>query len=363
MKLPRPHAESPYMEFSKLHSGAKWNLATSAVTAYPLRNLDFDWGQLEINGPSAYGYRPLLEAIALMKGVTPEHVVHTTGTSMANHLAFAALLAPGDEVLLEEPAYELMLSTLLFLGAKVRRFRRREEDNFALDPEEIRRNLTPQTKLIALANMHNPSSSLASNETLRVIGEMAQDIGARVLVDEVYLEALHHPPQPSAIHLGPHFIVTSSLTKAYGLGGLRCGWILAEPKLAERLWRMNDLYGSTPVHVGEQLSVAALTQIDKLATRADAILDANRAALAEILGSHPAIELAIPAVGTCVFPRLRNGDAHTFLQFLRANYETSIVPGHFFERPRHFRIGLGGDVAMTREALTRLAEALTAWKG
>ncbi|GGH05215.1 pyridoxal phosphate-dependent aminotransferase [Silvibacterium dinghuense] len=363
MTLSRPHTESPYMEFAKLRSGARWNLATSAVRNYPLRALDFSWDQMEINGPSDYGYRPLLEAIAHRKGVTPEHVVHTAGTSMANHLAFAALIAPGDEVLLEEPAYELMLSTLLFLGAKVHRFQRRPEDDFALDAEEIRRSLTPKTRLIVLTNMHNPSSALASNDTLREIGEMASEIGARVLVDEVYLEALHRPPQPSAIHLGPQFVVTSSLTKAYGLGGLRCGWILAEPELAGQIWKMNDLFASNPVHIGELLSVIAIAEIDKMAARADTILDANRAALTEILGGHPALELTIPPVGTTAFPRLRSGDLQAFHDFLRASYETSIVPGHFFECPQHFRIGLGGDIAMTREALIRLAEALSIWKG
>lgn len=362
MQHPRPHIESPYMQFAKLHSGARWSLATSAVMSCPLRELEFDFDRLEINGPSDYGYRPLLEAIARMKGVTPEHVVHTAGTSMANHLAFAALLSPGDEVLLEDPAYELMLNTLLFLGAKVRRFQRRAESGFALDHEEVRRNLTPQTKLIALTNMHNPSSALAENETLRKIGQMAVEVGARVLIDEVYLEALHRPPQPSAIHLGPQFLVTSSLTKAYGLGGLRCGWILAEPALATRIYRMNDLYGSTPVHIGEQLSAIAIAQIDRLAARANVILDANRASLMEILGTHPALDLRVPPEGTTAFPMLRKGDVQAFHDFLRAHYETSIVPGHFFERPQHFRIGLGGETGMTREALTRLAEALAAWK-
>jgi aspartate/methionine/tyrosine aminotransferase len=363
MNLPRPYAESPYMEFAKLHSAAKFNLATSGMMSYPLLGIHFRIDDLEINGPTGYGYRPLLEAIAGMKGVAPESVVTATGTSMANHLAMSALFAPGDEVLIEEPAYELMLNAILFLGAKVRRFQRRAEDNFALDPEEVWKNLTAQTRLIVITNMHNPSSTLASEETLRVIGEMANEVGARVLVDEVYLEALHHPAQPTSFHLGKQFVVTSSLTKAYGLSGLRCGWILAEPELAERMWRLNDLFAASAVHIAELLSVFAIEQIDKIAARADATIEANRSALTAALEDHPALDFVIPTVGTTAFPLLRNGDVHKFCQWLRENYETSVVPGSFFERPHHFRIGIAGDVDMTHEGLARLASALDEWKG
>jgi len=363
MNLPRPYSQSAYMEFSKLKSTAKYNLATSGVLNCPLAELDFRVEDLDLHGSNSYGYPPLLEAIAKMKGVTPEWVVRADGTSMANHLALAALFAPGDEVLIEEPTYELILSTALYLGAKVKRFRRRVEDNYALDPEEVAKHLTPQTRLIVLTNMHNPSSVLASEASLRAIGELANSVGARVLVDEVYLEALHHPPVASSIHYGKQFVVTSSLTKAYGLSGLRCGWILAEPELAERIWRLNDVFSATPVYLAEQLSVLAIAQLDKLSRRADALLDANRKALVETLGSHPAIELTIPPLGTTVFPRLIQGDVAGFCDFLREKYETSVVPGVYFERPEHFRVGIPGEIEMTREGLSRLAAALHEWRG
>ncbi len=362
MSLPRPHAYSAYMEFSKLKSAAKYNLATSGVMNCSIFDLNFRIDDLELHGDNSYGYAPLLEAIGAMKGVGPECVVHADGTSMANHLAMSALFAPGDEVLIEEPTYGLILDTALYLGAKVRRFQRRFEDGYALDPGEVARNVTSQTKLIVLTNMHNPSSVLTGEESLRAVGELAAGVGARVLVDEVYLETLHHPPVASSIHLGNQFVVTSSLTKAYGLSGLRCGWILAEPELAERMWRLNDVFGATPVHLAELLSVIAIEQIEKLSRRADGLIEANREALVAALGDHPAIEMRLSPVGTTVFPRLRQGDVDGFCAFLRERYETSVVPGRYFERPEHFRVGLAGDVEMTREGLERLAEALRVWK-
>jgi len=351
------------MHFSKLRSRAAYNLATSGVRDCSIVDLNFRLDDLDIHGPTVYGYAPLLEAIAKMKGVKPESVVHAAGTSMANHLAMSALFAPGDEVLIEEPTYGLILDTALYLGAKVRRFQRRAEDNYALNPEEVAREITPETRLVVLTNMHNPSSALAGEAALRAVGELALDAGARVLVDEVYLECLHHPPVPSSVHLGEHFVTTSSLTKGYGLSGLRCGWILAEPELAERMWRLNDLFAATPVHIAEILSAQAIEQIPALAKRAESLIEPNRAALIETLGEHPALDLAIPEVGTTAFPRLRRGEVVPFCEFLRERYQTSVVPGVYFERPQHFRIGLAGDVEMTREGLIRLALALDAWQG
>jgi aspartate/methionine/tyrosine aminotransferase len=362
MTLSRWYASSEYMEFSKLRSGATYNLATSGVMNCSLSDLNFDIADLEINGPTIYGYAPLLEAIAQMKGVKPESVVHAAGTSMANHLAMAALFAPGEEVLIEEPTYGLLLDAANYLGARVKRFQRRFEDGYALDPREVASNITPETRLVVVTNMHNPSSARASEESLREVGELALEAGARVLVDEVYLECLQQSQAQSAIHLGDHFVITSSLTKAYGLSGLRCGWVLAEPGLAERMWRLNDLFASTPVHIAELLSVMAIAQLDRLAARANELLTTNRKAMLDTIGQSSALEMHLPDTGTTVFPRLRHGNVAEFCQFLREKYETSVVPGSYFESPGHFRVGLAGDTAMTGEGLRRLAEALEVWQ-
>jgi len=231
---------SPYMEWAKLHSAARYKLAGSGIKSYPLADLPVRLDQLEIDGPDSYGYPPLQERLAKRNGVAVDCVVAATGTSMANHLAMAALIQAGDEILMEQPTYELLLSLAHYLGAKVLRFPRRLEDGFAIDPQAVRKNLTKRTRLIVITNLHNPSSAPVDEKTLTSIGEMAEQLGARVLVDEVYREAIFDQPTRSAFHLGNHFIVTSSLTKAYGLSGLRCGWILAEPVLAHRLVPTTD---------------------------------------------------------------------------------------------------------------------------
>ena len=277
---------------------------------------------------------------------------------MANHLALAVTLEPGEEALVEWPTYELLVTTLEYLGATVRYFDRRMEDDFRVDPEEVERKITPQTRLIVLTNLHNPTGVLIDEGTLRAVGELARKHGARVLVDEVYLEALYERRPRPALHLGDHFLVTSSLTKAYGLSGLRCGWILANPELAQRIRHINDLYGVNAAHPAELLSVIALDNLDRVATRAKNLLQANRAALNSFLQSRDDIEYVRPEFGTIVFPRLSYGTVDRLERLLHEKYDTSVAPGSYFGMTQHFRVGIGGDPEMVREGLLRLASAL-----
>lgn len=352
------HRHSEYMLWAKTQSRAKYNLATSGVGSFPLHELPVNIDQLEINGDSTYGYAPLQRAIAKKCGVDPDCVVAAAGTSMANHLAMATFINPGDEVLIEQPTYELLTSTLLYLGAAVKTFVRDEDKMYALDPTEVRRAMTPKTKLIVLTNLHNPSSALASDSVLREIGDLARSVGARVLVDEVYLDAVYTDTPKTSYHLGPEFIVTTSLTKVYGLSGIRCGWILAKPDLARAMWRLNDLFASIPAHPAELLSVVALENLDHIRERGRKILEADRKLLREFLISQQGVSAPCTEFGTTAILRLATGPVDNFLVRLRTEHETSAVPGHFFGLPNHFRIGMGVDTEMFREGLKRISLAL-----
>ena len=355
------HKHSDYMHWSKTQSRARFNLATSGVAPFPVRELPVDLKNLEINGTNDYGYAPLQQAIAGHYGVDPECVVESAGTSMANHLAMAAIIEPGDEVLIEHPAYGPILDVAYYLQANVRRFPRAEENGWAIDPKEVRRNITPKTRLVVITNLHNPTSALTSEAVLREIGDIARSIGAFVLVDEVYLDAVYEgTPRPS-FHLGPQFVVTSSLTKVYGVSGLRCGWILAQPDLAWKMRRLNDLYSATPVYPGELLSVAAFQHLNLLREKARRIVDADRQLLRDFLGEQSNICAVWMNWGTTSFVRLspsRGSNTDRFLEQLRAKFDTSAVPGRFFEMPDHFRIGMGVNTEMFGEGLNRIGRAL-----
>lgn len=183
-------------------------------------------------------------------------------------------------------------------------------------------------------------------------------MGAKVLVDEVYLEAMFEDAPRSAIHLGEEFIVTSSLTKAYGLGGLRCGWILAEPAMAEKIWRLNDLFGVNMPHATERLSVLAFAHLERIAARARQLLDPNRPILNGFLETRGDLQTIKPEFGTRVFPKLKSGRVAELCWLLREKYETTVVPGSFFEMPAHFRIGITCATETLKAGLERLGKAL-----
>jgi aspartate/methionine/tyrosine aminotransferase len=342
-----------YMPWAKLRSQAPYNLATSGVAHWKLRDLPIKIEDLEISGPSYYGFEPLQNALAKHTGVAANRIVAATGTSMANYLAMAAVLKPADEVLIEHPTYELIVDVALQIGAKIRRFKR-SSSTFLVDLSAIKDALTPQTKLIVVSNLHNPTSALTGESTIRELGTL----GVPVLVDEVYLDAAFEHAPRSAAHLGDQFIVTSSLTKVYGLSGLRCGWILAEPELAEKMWRINDVFGNIPAHMAELASVIALGELPRILQKVKARLDANRAALWKFLNTREDLEVFRPPFGTVVLPRLKKGNVEKMCNLLRTKYETTVVPGKFFDMPDHFRIGIGGDLEPLEEGLRRLGLAL-----
>ena len=348
-----------YMAWAKLSSGSRFNLATSGVMDFPLAELPARIDDLEINGPGRYGFPPLQERLARKTGAPEECIVSSIGTSMANFIALSTLIERGDDVLIEDPTYPPMLDIVVWLGANVRRFERSPEKSFRLDLGELERQIRPTTKLIVLANLHNPSSAFIEEDDMREVGELARRVGARVFVDEVYLETLFHRPWRSAFFLGENFTTTSSLTKAYGLSGLRCGWILTQPDLVQRMWTLVDLTYGIQAHPAERLSAIALDHLPEIAERARALLERNRPLLNSFLDVHRKHLKGDPSrLGTTVAPRLRAGSVPQFCDLLREEFETTVVPGHFFEAPQHFRVGIGGPTDVLEQGLNRISRAL-----
>jgi aspartate/methionine/tyrosine aminotransferase len=346
------------MHWAKTQSQSQFNLATSGLGNLSIRDLRVSLDDLELTY-GGYGYQPLMRMLAARYDVQPSSIVTTAGASFANHLAMAALFQPGEEILFEKPAYEPMLATAKYLGADVKRFERKFEDGFRVNAEEIDGLVSERTKLIVITNLHNPSGVFTDESTLKEVGDIARRVGARLLVNEVYIETMFDKAPRTAFHLGEHFVTTNSLTKAFGLSGLRSGWIIADADLASQMWLLNDLFSATQVHTAERLSVVALQQMDEIAGRAKALLERNRGLLNAFLDTREDLECVRPEFGTVMFPRLRSGETVTRLcRLLREKYDTTVVPGRFFERPQHFRVGIAGDTDVLEEGLERLGRAL-----
>lgn len=350
-------ARSPYMEWAKSRSKPSIDLAGSNLLPCALDDLPGARDAVDLAGESPNGYRPLVEAIAARYGVRPENVATAVGCSGANFLALAALVESGDEVLFEQPGYDPLAAAATMLGARVTRFERRFEERWRLDPDPIARALTSRTRVVMLSSPHNPSGVLAAADDLSEIGRLAERRGFTVLVDEVYLDlaSAAHPP---AATLSPAFVSTNSLTKAYGLASLRCGWALASPDVTEKIRRARDVVDVWGPMPADRLSVVAFDNIERLAERARRIVESNAPLVRSFLAGRDELE-CIPSHATIAFPRFADGsDSSAFVERLFLERGVAVVPGAFFDSPSHFRISFGGATEPLREGLAAIAAVL-----
>jgi aspartate/methionine/tyrosine aminotransferase len=340
-----PRAE--YLLWAKRRPHPANDLARSDVLACTLADLPGVRDALEVTGRNDEGWEPLVARVAARYRVPPDQVATATGTSGANFLVCAALLRPGDDVLVERPAYDPLLAVPRLLGANLVRFERTFDDGFRLDLDRIAAALTARTRLIIVTNPHNPTGVLTGPDDLRALAGLAERHGCYVLTDEVYLDAVPGPTRAAAATLSPLLITTSSLTKAYGLAGLRCGWAVADRETCEEIRRVRDLVDGSGSVLAERAAAAAFDALPALAERARAVLSPNFTRFAAFMAGEPALDWVVPAGGPVAFPRLRGrGSTDALADRLLRDYGTAIVPGRFFEAPANFRVALGipGDV-------------------
>lgn len=348
-----------YLLWAKRRPHPAHDLARSDVPGPALDDLPGWRAALAVSGRNDEGWPPLVGAIAARYGVTTDQVATATGASGANFLACAALVRPGDDVLVESPAYDPLLAVPLMLGARLVRFERRFDEGFRLDPRRVEAAMTPATRLVIVTSPHNPAGVVTDADTLLDVGRLASRRGAHVLVDEVYLDVASGRACPPAATLGPAFISTSSLTKAYGLSGLRCGWALAEPAVAEEIRRMRDLTDGVGPVVAERASTLVFAHLPELLRRARVLLEGNAERFDRFVRESAVLEWVKPDGGTVAFPRLRSGEsADALAAELLARYETAVVPGRFFEADSHFRVALGIRPDVLERGLAAISEAL-----
>jgi aspartate/methionine/tyrosine aminotransferase len=345
------------MEWAKTRAAAELDLAGSNVLACSLDDLPGARAAIDLSGANDNGYRPLVEAIGARYGVDPALVTTAAGTSGANLLVLAALLEPGDDVVVERPGYDPLLGAARLFGARTIRFDRAFDGGFALDPDRVRQAMTPRTKVIVITSPHNPSGVTADAAALDEVGRIAERAGAHVVVDEVYKDVTGDRTPPAAAR-GEVFATTNSLTKSYGLSSLRAGWVIASPSLSYRVRRARDVVDGTGSIVAERLATLAFQHLDALSARARDILTRNKALADAFLLSRTDLEW-VPSGATIVFPRIRGvADAGPFVDRLMRERRTALGPGFFFQAPAHFRLGYGGDMGGIRAGLERLGAAL-----
>jgi aspartate/methionine/tyrosine aminotransferase len=350
-------APTRYLEWARRFYGrVAFDLASSGIPTVP---------RAELGGPTTRlddpaGWESLRAAISAHNDVPQREAVAALGTSHALWLAYATLLAPGDDVLVEGPGYEPLWRIAEGVGANVVRFGREPAERFAIDPARIARAMTPRTKLVVVTNLHNPSGVRASDDALRAAAAVAHERGANLLVDEVYaaFETFVDASgvfRGSARKLAPNIVAVSSLTKCYGVGPDRIGWMLAAPDVIARAQdTITASCGMLPLahaHFGAHV----LARVPALAARTRELLAGKRARVAAWMADHPALRWSAPDAGLFGFAtRAREGDLTPAIEAGVRDHGVLVAPGAFFGVPNGFRLAWSTDATKLEEGLARL---------
>jgi aspartate/methionine/tyrosine aminotransferase len=349
-----------YIEWARRRFGqVRYDLATSGIPTVPAEERPEPLAYL----PSGEAWCRARAAIARYNDVPEREALAALGTTHGTWLALATLLSPGDAVLVEEPAYEPLLRTAEGVGAEVTRFTRPAEASFAIDPDRIARAWTERTRAVLVSHLHNPSGQRATNEALSAVAKLAEARGGFVVVDEVYspFDALTDAAgvfRASARKLAPNVVAVGSLTKCYGLGPERIGWILApEEVIARAETTMTCSAGALPLSHAQQ-SEASFTRIPALAARTRAILGTKRERVAAWAAAHD-VEYSAPAEGLFGFVRLPGrGDLFPMIERAAEERDVLVAAGGFFGVPDGFRIAWSLPEADLDDGLARLSAAL-----
>lgn len=306
----------------------------------------------------AAGNRFVAQAVAKRSGVLADQVIGAAGATSAMTMAIRAFVRPGERVLIETPGFDLLASLAREAGAVVD-FLPRWAPEFGVDPAELDAAILPDTRLVVLTQLHNPTGAALSRQTLDAIAQVARRRSVKVLIDAVYGDFLG---DAGAIPSHPEFIVASSLSKVHGLFALRCGWLTASRQDIARIEAANpqgDLAVSKLTHAIGALVLEDIEPFDAhwracLRTTRSAVEPHIRAMIQEGL-----LDGELPQAGCMYFPRVIGvEDTLSLSERLWAQDRLVVAPGEHFGLAGHIRIGLGGEADQLERGIVRLATAL-----
>ena len=316
--------------------------------------------EVDLGLDAHYGADEFKEVLAKMYDCGHDNIVTASGASEANFLVFLATLDRGDEFIIEQPGYSPMWLTPKMLGARKVVWPRSFKDGFSLDLEALKGLITDKTKLIVLTNPHNPSGVVADRElAIRKASEIAQAKGIYVLIDEVFLDGAF-VSQDSGYGL-PNVIITSSMTKVYGLGGQRTGWIIAPPEIATLCQRAKAHTNAASSYMGEIMNAHALQNArEQLVQRFNNHAMSNFRIVNEWMGANKEIvEWVVPHGGIMCFPKYRvNLSSVALCHKLLDDHGVMLNPGEYFDLEGHVRLTYVCAEDVLRKGLVALGNGL-----
>ncbi|GAK31517.1 aminotransferase [Weissella oryzae SG25] len=305
------------------------------------------------------------EVAKLYKKMPADNILATNGATGANHLVLYSLIEPGDHVIAEYPSYQQLYDIPKSLGAEVDYWNIYEENDWYPRIEELKAMIRPNTKMITLNNANNPTGTILDADFLKEVVAIAREVGAYVLVDEVYLPLEENSNYLPIVDLYEKGISTNSISKTYSVPGIRLGWVAANAELADIFRKYRDYTMICAGVFDDALGALVLKHRDQVLERNTALVSHNLEILKEWVENEPAVSMIYPKSVSTSFVKFNDLDPDKTEDFaikLLQEKGVLIVPGNRFDLPGHARIGYCTDEATLRKGLTALSEFLHEYK-
>jgi aspartate/methionine/tyrosine aminotransferase len=341
------------------------NLAESSISDVLLSDLHFDLGDLALSYMDHRGKADLRELVASEgHGLTADDVLITAGASVALFIVATALLDRDARAVVAFPNYVTNFDTPRTIGCSLAFLELKFEEKYQVDTDRLAALITPDTRLVSLTTPHNPTGAVMSEEQLRRAIELVERNNAYLLVDETYRDMSRGPMPPLAASLSTRAISVSCVSKAYGLPGLRIGWLICRDRaLQETLLAAKEQICICNSVLTEEIAFRFLRDRHTHLPRIRRHIERNFGIMRRWIECESRLEWVEPRGGAVCFPRIAAGvaiDTGRFYRTLRDQYRVAVGPGYWFEvDPRHMRLGFGYPSADELEtALRSISSAL-----
>jgi aspartate/methionine/tyrosine aminotransferase len=346
------------------------NLAESSVRDVSFREMKIDLGNLIIAYGDHIGNPALRGLIAsLYPGIENDQVLLTVGAAGALFMIHTTLLSSGDHLVVVRPNYGTNIETPRAIGASISFIDLHFEDGFGLDLNEVKKAIKPNTRLVSITTPHNPTGVSLSAETIHSLCKLAESANCFLLVDETYRDLSFNPPAPLAASMSDRAISVSSVSKAYGIPGLRLGWVISRNKsLLEKLLAAKEQIHICNSVVDEEICYQYLLKKNDYFGGIQTMVRNNFHFLEVWISNHPYLEWVKPSGGVVCFPRFRKDagiDPSNFYSRLLHDHKTYVGPGHWFEQSKEFfRLGFGWETeSVFRKGIANIDLAITKCQG
>lgn len=351
--------------FDRYQYEIDYDIGESAVKTLSVKDIEIDLEKVLLRYGYHSGNPALRETIAEQyTGLSGDQIIVTTGASEANFIVVSALVKPGDHVIIEHPNYPSLYEVPRSLGCNVSLFNLKFENRFRPDLEELKKMITPETKLVSLTHPNNPTGSMISEEDLQEVINLVESNDIFLLFDETYRHlASDENLLPPAASLSPKVISISSMSKCYGLPGIRTGWLATKNQsILDSAVAIREQLSISNNTLSEEIALSVLKRKEKFLGNAGSRIEQNRKLVAGWMFKQSDFEWIYPEAGVVCFPRIKKHvkvEPEKLFRLLAEKYRTFVVPGRCFEMDEsHFRIGFGADAGEIEVGLSNLNKAL-----